>query len=83
MLAAGDLIFKFYSEKWNDQFAYTARYFSHTYGVSKAIARWFLMKLVYQNKLIALKVANRVYFMKPENRTRFQKYCRLKGVKFL
>ena len=82
-MLAGDMIFRFYADKWDNNFAYTAKYFSNTYYISEAIARWFLMKLVYQNKLIALKVDNRVYFMKPENRSRFEKYCKLKGVKFL
>jgi hypothetical protein len=78
-----DAIKKFVADKWDDKCAYTTTYFEQTYHFSRDATRFHLNGLVAAGKLIALKIEQRVYYMKPENYDRFEPYTKIKGVRFV
>jgi len=78
-----DAIKKFVTDKWNNECAYTTTYFEKTYGFKKDPTRFHLNGLVAAGKLIAIKIEQRVYYMKPENYDRFKPYTKIKGVRFV
>jgi len=73
---------KFVETKWNKDCAYTPSYFSKVYSLSPHIVRYHLNKLVYDRKLICLKVYARNYYMLPEQFKRFEPYTTLENVSF-
>lgn len=78
-----DAIKKFVNDKWDDNYAYTTTHFQNTFGFSTDAVRFHLNGLVATGKLIALKIDQRVYYMKPENYDRFKPYTKIKGVRFV
>jgi hypothetical protein len=78
-----DFFNKFIKDKWDNKYAYTSTWFAEHYSFTPHCARYYLNLFVYTGKLICLKIDSRNYYMKPENKERFEKYTKLKGVKIV
>jgi len=67
---------KFYADEWDLSMAYVPSDFIKKFDMDRHLARYYLMKMVYEKKIFRIKYTNKTFYIKYDDKLldKFKEY---------